>query len=178
MKGKKMSDNLNKKVLVVDDEEDVRNYLQTALEDAGFTVFTAIDGLDALEKVQSMKPDLVSLDLVMPKHSGVKFHYEMKKNKELSKIPILIVTGHAHDDLGKPDLDKLTMQGIGVYLEKPVKPNKYVSTICGMLGVQVPDGFQFESDENTDSLREEVAKSLSQADPEDLKKALELLKKK
>lgn len=173
-----MADKLNKKVLVVDDEEDVRNYLQTALEDAGFTVVTAVDGLDALDKVAKEKPDLVSLDLVMPKHSGVKFHYEMKKNKELSKIPILIVTGHAHDDLGKPDLENLTMQGTGVYLEKPVKPNKYVHNVCGLLGIAVPHGFEYEGDEDTDTLRSEIAKSLSEANPEDLKRALELLKKK
>ena len=58
---------VEKTVLVVDDEEGLRLYLQTALEDAGFTVTTAADGLEALERVQAQPPDAISLDLVMPK---------------------------------------------------------------------------------------------------------------
>ena len=148
------------------------------MEDAGFTVYTASDGMDGLDKVKEIKPDLVSLDLVMPKHSGMKFHYEVKKDKELAKIPILIVTGHARDELGKPDLDNLTMQGTGVYLEKPVKPDKYVTTICNMLDIEPPDEFKYEEGEDPENLRNELTRSLSDADPDDLKKALDLLKKK
>lgn len=55
-----------KYVLVVDDESDVRSYLRSALEDAGFLVQTASDGLEALEAIRHDAPDLISLDLVMP----------------------------------------------------------------------------------------------------------------
>ena len=104
----------NKCVLVVDDEKDVRNYLKTALQDAGFRVVTACDGFEAMEKVESEAPDLISLDLVMPKRSGAMFHRELKKSKKWAKIPVLVVTGHAHDDLGKADLEELTMSGPGI----------------------------------------------------------------
>jgi two-component system alkaline phosphatase synthesis response regulator PhoP len=172
-----MSEIKDFRILVVDDEEDVRNYLKTALVDAGFQVTTAADGFEALEEVNKEEPNLVSLDLVMPKHSGVKFHYEMKKDKELSKIPILIVTGHARDDLGKSDMEKLSMQGPGIYIEKPVSPKKYVSTICQMLEIDVPRGFEVAKDD-PEELRNELFSSLADADPDALKKALEAIKKK
>lgn len=165
------------KILVVDDEEDVRNYLKTALEDAGFQVITANDGFEALELTKQELPDLVSLDLVMPKHSGVKFHYDIKKDKELSTIPVLIVTGHARDDLGKADFDTLTIQGPGVYLEKPVSPNKYVSTICDMLKIETPNKFTVKKDDPTE-LKNELFNSLANADADALKKALDAIKKK
>jgi CheY-like chemotaxis protein len=63
-----MTDAIEKRVLVVDDEADVRDYLRIALEDAGFVVETAEDGLQAIEAVRRNPPDLVSLDLVMPRH--------------------------------------------------------------------------------------------------------------
>jgi len=168
---------INKKILVIDDEEDVRNYLETALIDAGFEVISAAEGFEGLEKVRADKPDLVSLDLVMPQHSGVKFHFEMKKDSELRKIPILIVTGHARDDLGKSDFDSLTMQGPGVYIEKPVSPKKYVTIVCQLLNIEVPKEFRLEKDD-PEEMRNELFSSLANADPALLKKALDALKDK
>jgi len=131
-----MQDHQGKLVLVVDDEEDIRNFLKTVLLDAGFEVDIANDGFEALQKVKERAPDLISLDLVMPKHSGAKFFREIQKNKRWSKIPILIVTGHAQDDLGKADLQELTMSGPGIYLEKPVKPANYIAAVCKILGLE------------------------------------------
>ena len=91
----------DKTILVVDDEDDVRNYLKTALEDAGFNVNTATNGKEALEQVEKQRPDMISLDLVMPEHSGFEFYQKLQRNKEYKNIPTLIVTGHAHDELGK-----------------------------------------------------------------------------
>ncbi len=167
---------IDKKVLVVDDEQDVRSFLQAALEDAGFEVETAEDGQVGLNKMQDFKPDLISLDLVMPKHSGAKMHYELKKNKEWYKIPVLIVTGHANDELGKTDLKNLSMSGPGIYLEKPVKPKTYVTAVCKLLDIEVPQ--DFKSDEgDPDELREKLKSSLDDADPDALQKALDALKK-
>jgi len=167
----------SKKVLIVDDEPDVRTYLKSALEDYGFNVKTASDGFDALEQLENFIPDIISLDLVMPRHSGIKFYRDLKKRKEWSKIPVLIVTGHARDDLGKADFDAMIMQGPGVYLEKPVKPNNYVATICQMLGIESPVKIQEDTELNTEQLREELLKNLSTADTEALQKALDALKK-
>ena len=129
-----MSNESPKRVLVVDDEADVREYLKTALEDAGFAVQTASDGLEALAAVLAAPPDLISLDLVMPRHSGAKFYHDLQKDKKLAKIPVLIVTGHARDEVGRADFEAMTMSGPGIYLEKPVRPASYVSAVRQLLG--------------------------------------------
>jgi len=161
-----------KHILVVDDEEDVRNYLKAALEDAGFTVETAADGLDALEKARRHPPDLISLDLVMPRHSGIKLFREMRKDPNLSKIPVLTVTGHARDDLGRADFEEMTMSGPGVYLEKPVRPATYVSAVRRMLGIAAAE----TEEEQPGDLREEIERALSGANQQALRNALNALK--
>jgi len=169
-----MSDKEKKYVLVVDDEEDVRSYLTMALEDAGFDVATASDGFEAMESIQAKRPDLISLDLVMPKRSGAKFYRDLQKSEEFSDIPVIIVSGHVRDDQGKMDFEELTMSGVGVYLEKPVKPVSYVSAVCRVLDIDIPDDMK----EDAEVLKDELAKSLEGASPEDLKRALEALKNK
>ena len=79
------------------------------LVDAGFKVVTAGDGEEALEKIRAEKPDFISLDLVMPRKSGHRLLKELRRDRELSRIPVLIVTAHARDELGKGDLKDLEM---------------------------------------------------------------------
>lgn len=166
----------DKTILVVDDEPGVRQYLKTVLEDARFKVLTANDGEEALEIVKNQKPDFISLDLVMPKKSGHKLLYELRKDKELSRIPVLIVTAHAQSELGKEDLEDLlenrVMSGPGTYLEKPVSPVAYVRAIQRTLGIE-------ESKETTDkiNLKDELEQSLKGASPEAMRNALAALRK-
>jgi CheY-like chemotaxis protein len=163
-------------ILVVDDEEDVRKFLSMALKEAGFKVVMASDGFEALDQVKKQKPDLISLDLVMPKRSGVKLYRDLNKNKEYSKIPIIIVTGHARDDLGRSDLKELTMSGPGVYLEKPVKPDNYIAAIKQILGL---DTTAEEAERAREvELQNELKDLVDEADAETLAKLKELLKKK
>ena len=172
----------DKTVLVVDDEPNVRDYLAQILRDAGFHVVTASDGGEALEIIQKQRPDFISLDLVMPKKSGHKLLYELRKDKELARIPTLIVTAHARDELGKSDLQDIlenrvvsgpVLSGPGVYLEKPVKPLDYVRCVQRTLGVE-------ETGDEADriDLQEELQRHLPSAEPHALRRALEALKKK
>jgi CheY-like chemotaxis protein len=88
-----MEDGLNKKlILVIDDEPDVVTYLSTFLSDNGYATESASDGQEAMEKVKANKPDLITLDMSMPKKSGVRFYRELKDDPELSMIPVLVVT--------------------------------------------------------------------------------------
>jgi CheY-like chemotaxis protein len=171
-----MSEPETKTILVVDDEEDVRRYLSMALMDAGFRVITAEDGFEALEKVKSDTPDLISLDLVMPKKSGVKFYRELIKNKKWTKIPVLVVTGHARDELGKADLKELTMSGPGIYLEKPVKPPNYIAAIKKLIGMETSDEEQAAADQV--EMQSELKNIIDEADPETLRKLKDFLNKK
>ena len=165
-----------KTILVVDDEEDIRDYLSTVLEDAGFRVITAEDGIAALERLKQEIPDFISLDLVMPRKSGHKLLYELKKDRELSKIPVLIVTAHAQDEMGESDLkdimDNRVLSGPGVYLEKPVKPLSYVRAVQRALGLE-----ETPEDQDRISLQEELQQALPDAEPHALRRALEALKK-
>jgi len=167
----------DKTILVVDDEPNVRQYLATVLQDAGFNVVTAGDGAEALEKIKNKIPDFISLDLIMPKKSGHKLLHELRRNKQWSRIPVLIVTAHAQDELGKGDLqdllDNRVMSGPGTYLEKPVSPLTYVRSIQRALGIE-------ETEEVADkiTLKEQLQDSLQNASPEALREALEALRKK
>jgi CheY-like chemotaxis protein len=172
-----MARNEDKTVLVVDDEPDVRNYLASILKDARFNVLTAADGEEALAIARRERPDFISLDLVMPRKSGQKVLYELRKDKALSRIPVLIVTAHAHDEMGKADMDDLladkVISGPGVYLEKPVKPADYVRCVQRALGIEeTPDA------ESRTSLKDEIQQEISQADPSALRRALAALKTK
>ena len=167
-----MTDETSRHVLVVDDEPDVRGYLRSALEDAGFAVQTASDGLEALDLIRSQPPDLISLDLVMPRHSGAKLYRELQKDRKLSKIPVLIVTGHARDELGRTDLEEMTMSGPGIYLEKPVRPESYVAAVRQLLKIEVTE------EPEPDDLRRSLDRALSGADRDALQRALDALRKK
>ena len=108
-----MSDGTKKTILVVDDEADVRNFLKLALVEAGFEVITAEDGNEALEVVKKSIPDLISLDLVMPKKSGAMFHRELNKNPEWVKIPIIIGVSVISTNL-IPDKKRRTKRTTGI----------------------------------------------------------------
>ena len=81
-----------RRVLVVDDEPDVQGYLEMLLRDHGYQTLTASDGAAALELVRREKPDLVTLDISMPRSSGTRFYKEVKTDPELAPIPVVIVT--------------------------------------------------------------------------------------
>ena len=170
-----MPENIKKKILVVDDEKDVREFLKTALIEAGFEVVLAEDGNVALEKIKKEIPDLISLDLVMPHKSGAKLHRELSKNKEWSKIPVIIVTGHARDDLGKADLKELTMSGPGIYLEKPVKPDNYIAAIKSILKMDTTT----EEKKNAElvELQSKLKNMIDDADSETLEKIKDMINK-
>ena len=88
-----MQETGNQRVLVVDDDEDILAYLSAWLGDQGFTVDIAHDGNEAFAKLQANKPDLITLDIVMPQKTGVRLYREIKKNPEYSRIPVIIITG-------------------------------------------------------------------------------------
>ena len=93
----------DKKILVVDDEPDVRNFLAACIEDAGFQVDTASDGAEALEKIQADPPDLMTLDMVMPRVSGINLMRQLRSMDQFTQLPVIVITAHAHDEMGSED---------------------------------------------------------------------------
>ncbi|MEW5947684.1 MAG: response regulator [bacterium] len=165
-----------KLILVVEDEPDIRLFFELVLREAGFEVVTAGNGIEALERLRENTPDLISLDLVMPKKSGARFFYEMRKNREWAWIPVLVVTAHARDDLGVKDITRLTdtrmLSGRGIYLEKPVTPVRYVNCVRKMLHIPIPE----EKDDPV-YLKSKVFEMLQKADVDVLKQIILLLEK-
>ncbi len=165
----------DKTVLVVDDEPNVRKYLQTILEDAEFKVLTAADGEEALAIIREQRPEFISLDLIMPRKSGHKVLFELKRDPELSKIPVLLVTAHARTELGQGDLqdllDQRVMSGPGTYLEKPVDPLSYVRCIQRALGLAETPAVGERI-----GLKQELEDRMQNASPDALRQALEILK--
>lgn len=82
-----------KKILVVDDEQDVRTYLRTLFVKEGYEVTTAADGEEGLATARQMKPDLIFLDILMPKKTGIMCFRRLKKDQQLSAVPVVILTG-------------------------------------------------------------------------------------
>jgi CheY-like chemotaxis protein len=108
-----------KKILIVDDEEDIRTYLSTLLGDQGFETLLAKDGEEAWKQVEANSPDLISLDISMPEKSGIKFYREMKADDRWKKIPIIIVTG-VSEDMRKFLSSRHQVPPPEGYLSKPV----------------------------------------------------------
>lgn len=128
-----------KKVLVVDDEMDVRTYISTLLESNGFKATVAENGEQGLEKLKEARFDLVTLDVMMPKESGIKLYREMKNDPELSAIPTIIISGLAKKTFlhSQKVLDKFKGQQVpepDAYIEKPAEPEELLVEVKRLVG--------------------------------------------
>jgi len=166
-------------VLVVDDEPDVAFYLGSVLEDAGINVVFAHDGDEALDAIRRQTPDLISLDLVMPRKSGIRVLAELRRNPEWARIPVVIVTAHARDPEVRREVSEhadvladSVITGPSMYLEKPVTPEKYLRGISDILGVKAELDHTTISADSHAELREEAKNLLDDVDAATLEEVL------
>jgi len=82
-----------KKILIIDDEPDIVFYLKTFLEDHNYTTLSANEADTGFKIAKKEHPDLICLDIMMPKKSGITFYKEIKKDKKLQSIPVIIISG-------------------------------------------------------------------------------------
>ena len=82
-----------KKILVVDDELDMRTYVTTLLETSGYRPISAKDGIEGLELARKNRPALIILDVMMPKDSGINMYREIRKDPTLKEIPVIMLSG-------------------------------------------------------------------------------------
>lgn len=167
-------------VLVVDDDPDITTFLGTILQDAGIGVAVAHDGDAALARIREAPPDLISLDLVMPGKSGIRFLHELRKHTEWSRIPVLIVTGHGRDEAVRRDLATVlsdsAISGPSLYLEKPVTPEKYLQAVCNTLKIELPTTAPAAEVELRPGLREEFERLLATASDEEIDDIMDILR--
>jgi len=93
------------KILIAEDEEDLRELYKTRFEYESFGVILAQDGEEAIEKTTKEKPDLILLDLMMPKKGGIEALKELKENPETSKIPVIVLTALFEENIKKKVLE-------------------------------------------------------------------------
>ena len=118
-----------KRILVVDDEARVVAVIQKRLESAGFEVITAMDGTEALMKARSEKPDLILLDLILPKLNGYQVCSILKRDSSYKQIPILMLTARSQEN----DVDEGMRVGADAYMLKPFKGDMLLDQIERLL---------------------------------------------
>jgi len=133
--------NLPKRILIVDDENDVRVYLSRLFSENGFAVESAADGNEAAAAVATARPDLITLDLSMPNKSGVRFYREMKSDASLSAIPIVLVTGVTGLGGNPKDTERFYRTRHNVpppdgFVPKPVDPEEILTLVKTLIGGQ------------------------------------------
>lgn len=116
-------------LLLVDDEPDLRESLSIRLRASGYKVVTASDGLEALKKARSLQPDLVLLDLMLPKMDGYKVARLLKFDGRYSRIPILILSARGQD----LDKELAVSAGADDYLVKPCSSSELLARIKKLL---------------------------------------------
>jgi DNA-binding response OmpR family regulator len=118
-----------KKILVVDDEEELVSAMKIRLELAGYEVWSASDGQQALDTVRAKKPDLIILDLMLPKIDGFKVCRMLKFDEKYKSIPIMMLTARAQESDEKMGKDV----GADAYIMKPFDHKQVLAKIEELL---------------------------------------------
>jgi len=128
-----------KKVLLVDDEVDVRKFVSKLVERAGYEVIEAKNGVEGMGKVREDKPDLIILDILMPKQSGIRMYRELKTTEPLKDIPVIVLSAIAPKSFFRSQEVLAEFAGQPVpepeaYMEKPEEPEELIELMKKILG--------------------------------------------
>lgn len=117
------------RILLVDDEEMNRDFLQRRLEKRGFEVVTAVDGNDACAQVQAQRPHLILMDVMMPGMDGLEATRQIRAGSETSAIPIIALTARAMSG----DREQVIAAGCDDYATKPIDLNELLEKMSALL---------------------------------------------
>ena len=120
---------ISKKVLIIDDDKLLRNILEKYLKKQRFEVITAEDGYDACIKLNKYSPDIIILDLIMPKMNGFRICELIKNNPDTKDIKLIILTGYASEE----NIEKAYKYGVDYVLSKPVKVEDLLEKIYSLI---------------------------------------------
>ncbi|OGQ86642.1 MAG: hypothetical protein A2289_25735 [Deltaproteobacteria bacterium RIFOXYA12_FULL_58_15] len=125
-----MSD--KKKILVIDDDENLVTFVTTLLEDNGYETVKAHNGAEGLKQLRAEKPDLVLLDITMPEKSGVRFYRDVKEDDALKATPVIMVTG-VMEEFKKFISTRKQVPPPEGYMQKPIDNDLLLKTIADVL---------------------------------------------
>jgi CheY-like chemotaxis protein len=120
------------RVLVVDDDEVIRRLIAVNLQLEGFEVETAVDGQDCLEKVTVIGPDVITLDVMMPRLDGWETAVQLRRSPDTAHIKVLLISARAQED----DKTRGAEVGADAYLTKPFDPNEMIRVVRELAGVR------------------------------------------
>ena len=125
---------MRKKVLTVDDDPGIISFVVTVLEENDYIPLEANNGEEALAKIRQEKPDLVILDVLMPRQSGIKMYRELRTDDSLKNIPVIILSGITRRTFLRSQEALTEFGGQNVpapeaYIEKPVSPEELAEII-------------------------------------------------
>lgn len=146
-----------KRVLVVDDDRNAVRYLSEVLRDHGYDPVPAYDGSEGLEKIEQAKPDLIVLDVMMPRKTGFVLFKQLKEDERYREIPILMLTAvsgvleeledHKEEPFEKPfdslrealkqKIREMREEGLvrpEMFVDKPVEPDSFIAKVCELIG--------------------------------------------
>jgi two-component system, OmpR family, phosphate regulon response regulator PhoB len=129
---------MSKRILIVDDEQDVRVFMTTLLETSGFKPMAATNGQEGLEMARRQKPALIIMDIMMPKESGIFMYREVKKDPQLCGVPVIMVSALSkktffHSQKVVDEYEGVTMPEPAAYIEKPPEADELLEVIRKVL---------------------------------------------
>jgi DNA-binding response OmpR family regulator len=119
------------RVLVVDDDEVIRQLIAVNLTLEGFDVATAVDGQDCLDKVRAIAPDVITLDVMMPRLDGWETTLQLRKSPDTAQIKVVMITARAQEE----DIVRGAAVGADAYLTKPFDPGEMIRVVRELAGV-------------------------------------------
>jgi CheY-like chemotaxis protein len=119
------------RVLVVDDDDVIRQLISVNLELEGFEVATAVDGQDCLDKVREVDPVVVTLDIMMPRMDGWEAASRLREDPETSGVKVVLLSARAQE----ADLQRGSRIGVDAYLTKPFDPDELIATVRRLAGL-------------------------------------------
>ncbi len=123
---------MTKKILIIDDEKDMRVYLEALFRKAGYDTESAIDGEEGLWLAEAQQPDLITLDILMPKKSGIKAYRGLRTSDKTRSIPIVVLTGLTRLDDFFGDLGDLPQPD--ELVEKPIERDDFLAKVQKLIG--------------------------------------------
>jgi twitching motility two-component system response regulator PilH len=122
----------------VDDEDHVREFVSTVLEENGYTPILATNGEEAIDIIRRQKPDLIIMDILMPKQSGIRMYRELKTSELLKDIPVIMYSGVSKRTALRAQAAQAEFRGESIpepdaYLEKPVPPDRLAAVVKKIL---------------------------------------------
>ena len=119
------------RVLVVDDDDVIRQLITVNLELEGFEVHTAVDGQDCLDKVKDVQPDVITLDIMMPRVNGWEAASRLRADPDTENVKVVLLSARAQ----AADLARGTLIGVDAYLTKPFDPDELIEVVRALAGL-------------------------------------------